>query len=90
MMIPTVHLNGTSREALISQLESAVMSLDAAIMALGEAAPHGRDYYPQGPDAYSKARGEHDARLQKLDEVKRELEHQAAVLFGYADSPMAG
>lgn len=52
MMIPTLHLNGTSRTELIKQLTDAGHALALAIDALGNASPHGRDYYPQGPDAF--------------------------------------
>jgi len=52
---PTVHLNGTSRESLLYQVQGAVGALDRATHALAEAWPHGRDYYPQGPEALKAA-----------------------------------
>jgi hypothetical protein len=65
-MIPTVHLNGTSREELCLQLQRADDALLAAYEALSATAPHGRDYYPQGEDAIVKATAEHRSRLRRL------------------------
>ena len=75
MMIPTVHLNGTSAGELIGQLEAASRALDTAIGALCEAGPNGRDYYPQGPAALTTAIGEHSARVKALREVNADLLH---------------
>lgn len=74
MMIPTIHLNGTSREELIKQLLNASDALLVAIDKLGDASPHGRDYYPQGPDAFLKAHDEHIARIGRLFDVKTEID----------------
>jgi hypothetical protein len=74
MMIPTLHLNGTSRAELIKQLTDASHALRIAIDALGDASPHGRDYYPQGPDAFRQAHDEHIARFGRLFDVKTEID----------------
>ena len=70
---PTVHLNGTGAETLMRQFEKAGQALRAALQALRDAAPNGRDYYPQGPNALRKAQEDHEARLQRLDAVLREI-----------------
>jgi hypothetical protein len=72
-MIPTVHLNGTSREELCLQLQRADDALLAAYEALSATAPHGRDYYPQGEDAIVKATAEHRSRLRRLIEIIDEI-----------------
>jgi hypothetical protein len=72
-MKPLVHLNGTGREQLAAQYESAALALTTAIDALMEAAPNARDYYPLGPDAFSEAQREHASRLSRLLTVKDEL-----------------
>jgi hypothetical protein len=72
-MIPTIHLNGTSREELISQLRTAGEALLEARRALENAAPHGRDYYPQGKGAIQQAQTEHYERLRRIDDVYEEL-----------------
>jgi hypothetical protein len=73
-MIPTVHLNGTSRAYLLAELEAAQDALRVAEEALRQVTVHGRDYYVQGPDAYRVARREMDARLDALRGVQRDLE----------------
>lgn len=73
MMVPTVHLNGTSKCELMRQVMGARIALHTAIDALQQACPNGRDYYVQGPDATSKAMTEHRSRLQRLQSVYDEL-----------------
>jgi hypothetical protein len=73
MTIPTVHLNGTSKDELLRQLFDAGSAVQAAMKALGEAAPNGRDYYPQGPSAFTVAQSEHLARMMRLQRVRDEL-----------------
>lgn len=74
LSIPSIHLNGTSKNELLDQLQTAYSAVDAAMIAMSKAAPNGRDYYPQGPDAIRKAVVEHSERLAKLAAVSRELE----------------
>ena len=73
MMIPTVHLNGTSKNELLAQVEEAQRGVSVALRAMSSAAPNGRDYYPQGPSAYAEAEREHLARVNKLVDVRQEL-----------------
>jgi hypothetical protein len=74
MRKPTIHLNGTSREALESALEDANVAIGYAIEALAKAAPNGRDYYPQGDNAFNQARNEHVARIAKLTDVLADIQ----------------
>lgn len=71
---PTIHLNGTSPEALLAQYEQSALAISQAIRLLEEASPHGRDYYPQGPQALTAARAEHVTRLEVLHGVQKELQ----------------
>ena len=73
MMIPTIHLNGTSRASLLSELESAHAAMSAAIDALRQVTVHGRDYYVQGEHAYTQARSEMDARLIALKDIANDV-----------------
>jgi hypothetical protein len=73
LAVPTIHLNGTSRENLMEDLLGAYHALTEAITALGRACPNGRDYYPQGNDALSAALEDHRSRLARLESVKAEL-----------------
>ena len=45
LMMPAVHMNGTSGTQLMGQLEEVERHLSAAFDALKRAAPNGRDYY---------------------------------------------
>lgn len=74
MMIPTIHLNGTSRDALLTQVLDAAHAVTAAINAVAAAVPNGRDYYPQGPTALSLAMQEHGNRLWLLVNVLDQLQ----------------
>lgn len=81
--LPTLHLNGTSKDALFAANAEAAGHLRAALAKLGDAAPNARDFYPQGPDAYGKARAEHDARAEVLRAVLKDYE---AICEHIADS----
>lgn len=80
MTVPTIHLNGTTKEQLLEQIENAWAAVNAAIDALKQMAPHGRDYYPQGPDAITRARDQHLARMRKLQDVCDDLETLAQAI----------
>ena len=73
LMVPTIHMNGTSRESLIEQLCNAVDAMHDAGKLLAAAAPNGRDYYPQGNDAIYKASKDHEARMASLRKIIDEL-----------------
>lgn len=82
MMVPTVHLNGTSREELLQQAMAATDKILEAMEVLSCAMPHGRDYYPQGPDALSRAQAEHKSRIERLDSVLSETRDLASLIAG--------
>jgi hypothetical protein len=73
LMIPTIHLNGTSRGELLDQLKEAIGAIDAACVALGKATPNGRDYYPQSDGAIVQAQAQHTERRRRLVAVHDEL-----------------
>lgn len=73
LAIPSVHMNGTSRQELIRLNLEAIEAIDAAMEALGRAGPNGRDYYPQGPDATMEARRQHANRMHNLRAARDEL-----------------
>jgi hypothetical protein len=75
---PTVHLNGTSREALLEGYIDCVNAVRHAIEVCQKNGPNARDYYvitgSDGTvDAVSAAMTEHEARLEKLEAVLAEL-----------------
>ena len=73
MIVPAIHLNGTSKDALTDQLSEAGSAVQSAIAAVNAAAPNGRDYYPQGPQAIGQAIKEHNARITRLTDLYDEL-----------------
>lgn len=74
VIAPSVHLNGTAKEALIKGYRDALSALSEAEKALTEAAPHPRDYYVQkNPNAYQQAAWAHRARMLRLKETKKEI-----------------
>jgi len=74
MQLSTIHLNGTSKEALVKALCDASEALEAAYQSLKQTTPNGRDYYPQGNQALKVALDEHDSRLRRVDSVKKEID----------------
>lgn len=73
MMLPTLHLNGTSGTDLMSQTVDAMLSLSTALDALKIMGPNGRDYYVQGPRVIDAAMDEHIVRIEKLEAVLADL-----------------
>ena len=77
--LPTIHLNGTSKERLLEAINDAYWKIGEAQRALAETAPNGRDYYtPQRDyDRLAKATEEHYSRMAKLHSILTELEELA-------------
>ena len=71
--IPTIHMNGTSRNDLMEAMSNAAYAIEKAEEAMGKVCPNGRDYYPQGPDAIQEALRQHHNRLHHLHAVRTEL-----------------
>jgi hypothetical protein len=75
MRMPTVHLNGTSREVLQHQARNVKQTLDLLIEEMGQAAPHGRDYYVLADEsAFREAVEEHTERMAVLCKMKGDYE----------------
>lgn len=72
--VPTIHLNGTSKDELLNLYRNAHRALTDAQRAMAAATPHGRDYYVQSPAAYSVARHQHETRMRNLGEMIAEIE----------------
>jgi len=77
VLLPAMHVNGTSQEELLRQVQEAASAVNGAIDALRRAAPHGRDYYTIPGYAENEAIGiatkEHRGRLAMLETVQAEL-----------------
>jgi hypothetical protein len=74
LAMPSVHLNGTSKESLLLGYRAAITYLNLAIEAVQNTAPHDRDYYVQKDNPIAAAIIEHAARLDKLHRVMQEIE----------------
>lgn len=79
--MPSVHLNGTSREELQNGYEKSYRALMNAIDAFADNGFNARDYYVQGPNSYSDARHERDKHLKALYDARAYLELHLEALF---------
>lgn len=77
MTTPTIHLNGTSRDALIESRSRVYDALRNTLDAMKEMAPNGRDYYVDpDPDAFESARRLHERRGQVVLDLMAEIESE--------------
>lgn len=73
-VLPTIHLNGTSAEALALQYDNARQAVNLAIRTLQDACPNQRDYYMRAPEVWRAAWTEHELRINKLVTVRDQLQ----------------
>ena len=74
MILPLVHMNGTSENDLVSSLCNTIELINDAIESLDGCSPNGRDYYlHKDKQALSVAVREFCARRDKLASVRDEL-----------------
>ena len=75
LSVPTVHLNGTSKQELLDQLKNAFRAVREAEAIVRKAYPHGRDYYVQtDTGGIEEAMRQHGRRLVSLNNIANELE----------------
>lgn len=79
LVLPIVHMNGTSKEELIAQRCELSQALSDAITALASAAPNGRDYYTV-PGLLQKATEQHRNRLSILTAMLGEIQEEAILI----------
>ena len=72
--IPTIHLNGTSKDTLTVEYYTAYKAIKESINTLLDATLNGRNFYPQGSDAFYQASEERQDALSKLHQVKSYIE----------------
>lgn len=82
LIVPCIHMNGTSKQDLSDALESAHDAIGEAIDKLRKSAPNGRDYYVYENNAYGLAAQQHYDRMKRLDSVQKELD---AIIGGILD-----
>lgn len=89
MILPTIHMNGTSAEELRKGYLEAWRAINAAREEMGKIEFNARDYYPQGHEAWKQARAEHEARLRKLTDTADELMDILEVIQSAIDAKRA-
>ena len=72
LVAPTIHMNGTSKERLLEELNNCWSACDDAICAIRSAAPNGRDYYIN-PGSLEAALDQHLNRMKRVSDVQDEL-----------------
>lgn len=80
VVVPVVHLNGTSAKELLELREDAFLALDKARDALCKMAPNGRDYYPD-PGRMDKALAQHERRLRSVTDLMGEVETECVKIL---------
>lgn len=80
LVVPCVHLNGTSKAALVQALTDSYVALATASEALAASAPNARDYYVLDAGAFERARAQHESRQQRIAEVLAEIVHLSAAV----------
>lgn len=81
LSVPTVHLNGTSRDALMAEMMAAIEAVRNAETALNAMTWHARDFYVQPDGAWEVAREQQRQRALALDTVRVELEVICEAVF---------
>ena len=80
LIVPSVNLNGTSKEALLKEYVNAMNAVEKAIEMLAQVTVHGRDYWPQGGNVIHLAMHQRSAQFTHLRAVHAELESIAIAI----------
>jgi len=73
LCVPTVHLNGTSKDDLLGQLRRGIICATALKEFLQESMPHDRDFYVQGEGLSIRARMQQKVRVLKVETIIDDL-----------------
>jgi hypothetical protein len=71
MIAPIIHINGSSADTLLDQIQKVTSALLGVLRAMQEAHPNGRDYDPK-PGLYREAEREHLERVAKIQAIHKE------------------
>jgi len=77
---PLVHLNGTSKESLMDQLDAVYYALGEAYDKMKRAAPNRRDYYPLPGNWWDEAVAQQRRRLQAIDDLRENIAQEIALI----------
>lgn len=79
MILPIIHMNGTSKQELIEQRKTALHAISEALAALRKMSPNGRDYYPV-PGLLDLAEQVHSTRMYRIKEIHDEILAEAIAI----------
>jgi len=72
--LPTIHINGNSRESLANGYSNAYRKLIEFRNAFNEIDHNARNYYPQGPCAWTRSCDQRDVQRQRITDLMTYLE----------------
>ena len=82
-IVPLIHLNGTSRLALLEEYRAADQAIREALSCVQAITVHERDFYLQDLQAFKLAQAQHEARvvdlysmLNQIDEIWNAINEQ--------------
>ena len=74
LIMPTVHMNGTSKKDLLEGYCKIIHALHAALKALQDEHPNMRDYYTQPTGTFERVREQHRSQFMRINSVLQEIE----------------
>ncbi|HSW45457.1 MAG TPA: hypothetical protein VLM89_07795, partial [Phycisphaerae bacterium] len=80
LILPVVHMNGTSKKELLEQREAVYRALRNVEKALCQMAPNGRDYYVV-PGSILQAQAQHERRLAAIAGLMDEMTKEADGIY---------
>ena len=81
LVVPCIHMNGTSEKSLLDAIEEAYMSLGVALDKLRECVPNARDYYVYAGNKFDEAREQHRSRTLAIHNARDELQAIAVAIM---------
>jgi hypothetical protein len=81
IVLPIIHMNGTSACDLVRVRDEAYLKIQEALESMRQVAPNGRDYYPE-PGRMVKAEEQHRRRCRVLSDLLEELDEEIGLLNG--------
>lgn len=73
LAVPTIHMNGTSKNDLVEAIRAVRTHLQDALDAMSNISPNGRDYCVQNAGALLLAVAQHRDRVARIESVNEEL-----------------
>ena len=84
MILPTIHIGGTSQRDLVEAMCDAKNAMDEAIEKIAKTSPNQRDYIWDN-DAYKAAQKEHNDRIVIAKNLRDQLNNLATAISEIGD-----